>query len=185
MRKSIVLSLAAGTAVLAAGAAYGQTDSREARTRAEVEQRTTEMFGRMDANKDGVLNAADREAARREAFDAIDADKDGALSFAEFEARRDQRGDMRSGPRGPDGAGVARRGGPGGPAGLGGRGIARAADSDNDGTVTQTEFITAALARFDQADANGDGSISVEERRATRQQMRQDHRRGRPARDAG
>jgi len=139
-----------------------------------------------------VLNDADREAARRAAFDRVDADKDGAISFAEFEARRGDRGEAREARRAPDGPEFARRGGhrrsgPGfaGPGMHGDRGLARAADADKDGTITQSEFTTAALARFDKADANSDGTISLEERREARQHMRHDMRRGRPARDAG
>lgn len=175
MRKSMTLLLAA-TAALTAGAAYAQPEARGATTRAEVEQRTVERFGRMDANRDGVLNEADRDAARRQAFDSIDADKDGSISFAEFDARRDGRPEAR-----------AERGGrgPGRGDGRGGPGMARAADADNDGTVTQAEFTTAALARFDRADANNDGTISRDERRGARQQLRHHMRRGRPARDAG
>jgi len=182
MRKSLALSLAAATTLVAGGGAYAQSEPRGETTRAETERRTAELFGRMDANGDGVLDDAVREAARRAAFDTIDTDKDGAISFAEFDARRDQRreaGAERRGPGGPDRAGFGRRGGPGG------TGLARAADIDNDGTVTRAEFTTAALARFDRVDANGDGTISLEERREARQQMRHHMRRGRPARDAG
>lgn len=188
MRKSLTLSLATAAALVAAGAAYAQPESRpEPRgetTRAQAEQRLTEMFGRMDANSDGVLNEADREAARRQTFDSIDTDKDGAISFAEFEARRGERRESRA-ERGPGGSperGFARRGGPGGPRGSG---MARRADADKDGTVTQAEFTTAALARFDRADADKNGAISLEERRDARHHSRHDRRRGPPARDAG
>lgn len=180
MPRSLALSLVAASALVAAGSAYAQTESRDrTMTRAEVEQRTAERFGRMDANSDGLLNEADREAARRQTFDAIDADKDGAISFAEFDARHEQRGEARIERRGPGERGFARRGG------RGGAGMARAADADNDGTVTQAEFTTAALARFDRADADRDGTISVEERRDARRHSRHERRRGAPARDAG
>jgi Ca2+-binding EF-hand superfamily protein len=177
MRKTLTLSLAAA-AVLAAGTAAFAQDERPKgeTTRADVEKRTAEMFGRMDANDDGLLNEADREAARRKAFDSIDADKDGTLSFAEFDARRDDRREARDDRRGP---------GFGGPGMHGERGLARAADADKDGTVTQAEFTTAALARFDRADANSDGTISLEERREARQHMRHNRHRGGPARDDG
>ncbi len=174
MRKSLVLSLAA-VAALGAGTAYARGEARpepRAMTRADVEQRTSAMFARMDANADGVLDAADREATRREAFGRIDADGDGSISFAEFETRRDGRRQSRAGR---DRARPA----------FGHRGMTRTADADNDGTVTAAEFTTAALARFDKADANGDGTISLEERREARQHMRHNMRRGRPARGAG
>ncbi len=186
MRTSLTLSFAAATALLAAGAAYAQAEPRPeprgATTRADAEQRSAEMFGRMDANSDGVLNEADREAARRQAFESIDADKDGTISFAEFGSRREERSDARAdrrGPGGPGERGFDRRGRPGGP------GMARAADVNKDGSVTQAEFTTAALVRFDQADADKNGTISREERRGARHDSRHDRRRGPPARDAG
>ena len=125
-------------------------------------------------------------------FDRVDTDKNGSISFAEFEARRDDRREAREERRGPGGdgprfadRGPGMRGGPGMPGmpGMGGgRGMARMADADNEGTVTQAEFTTAALARFDQADANSDGTISLEERREARQHMRgMMHRGGRDA----
>ena len=179
MRKSLTLSLAAATAVLAAGAAYARGEPRGETTRADVEQRTADLFGRMDANADGVLSDADRAAARREAFDRIDADKDGTISFAEFDARGDGHREARAERRGPRGSGEGRFGHR-----SGGRELARGADADADGRVSQAEFTTAALARFDRADANRDGTISAEERRDARQQMRH-QRRGRAERDAG
>ena len=190
MRKSLIAVLSAATA-LAAGTAYAQVEPRPQprgdMTRTDVEQRTTEMFGRMDANDDGVLNDADREAARKQTFDSIDTDKSGSISFAEFEARRGDRDEARGARGEPGGREFAGRGGRHlrGAGMLGGRGMAREADADKDGTVTQAEFTTAALARFDQTDADKDGTISLEERREARQHMRHDMRRGRPARGAG
>jgi hypothetical protein len=68
----------------------------------------------------------------------------------------------------------------------GGRdGGARAADTNNDGTVTQAEFASAALARFDRADANKDGTISGDERREMRGPGGRPGRGPRPAPDAG
>ena len=180
MRKSLTLSLAAAATLIAGGAAYAQSEprpeSRGETTRAEAEARSAEMFGRMDANDDGVLNEADREATRREAFDRLDTDRDGSISFAEFESGKDQRRESR-----------AERGGHRGDhrRDFGRGGFARAADADSDGTVTQAEFTTAALARFDRADANSDGTISADERRDSRRDSRHERRRGRSARDAG
>jgi hypothetical protein len=181
MRKSLSLSLVAA-ALVAGGTAYAQAAPRGEMTRAAVEQRTTEMFGRMDVNDDGRLDDADREAARRETFDRIDTDGNGEISFAEFDAQRERRGESRAERRGPR----DRSGEPGmGQRGFGGRGLARAADADGDGTVSQAEFASAALERFDSADTDRNGTISLEERREARQHRRQEMRRGRPGRDAG
>jgi Ca2+-binding EF-hand superfamily protein len=181
MRKSLTLAFTAAAALFAAGTAGAQSEPRpEPRseaTRVEAEQRSAEAFGRMDANQDGVLDQADRDAARRKTFERVDTDKDGTISFAEFDARRGPRADRAPGVPGERSS--ARRGRPGG------HGMARMADADKDGTVTQAEFTTAALARFDQADANRDGTISLEERRDARHHSRRDRHRGPPARDAG
>ena len=181
MNKSLTLTLFAATALAAGTAALAQDGAtpgpapRGDLTRADIEQRTTAMFGRMDLNKDGLLNDADRAAARREAFDRVDTDKNGSISFAEFDARRDDHREARAERRGSgrDGHRFGDRG-----HGFGGHGLARTADADKDGTVTQAEFTTAALARFDQADANSDGTISLEERREARQHMRGNMHRG-------
>jgi hypothetical protein len=207
MRKIVTLSIAAAALIGASGVAYAQADAAPAReplTRAQVEQRSAKAFGRLDANKDGVLNRADRQAARdvrqqqrfarldanddgelnqadrearrKQAFDRVDADHSGGISYDEFAALRDQRIERRGERRGPEAARFERRR-PGGPDGLrgaagrgrlGGAGIARRADADRDGSITQAEFAGAALARFDRVDANKDGTISADERPAPR-----------------
>jgi Ca2+-binding EF-hand superfamily protein len=146
-------------------------------TRADVEQRTAEMFGRMDANDDGVLNDADREAARREAFDRIDADKDGTISFRRVRcaARRSRERARRRVRR----RGRARRPRLRSRPGMrGGAGWPATADADKDGTVTQAEFTTAALARFDRPTPTATARSALRTREA-RQQMRH-HSRRRP-----
>jgi len=217
MRKFVTLSIAAAALVGAGGVAYAQADggpAREPMTRDQVEQRSAEAFGRLDANKDGVLNQADRDAARetrqqqrfarldanddgqlndadrearrKEAFDRVDADHSGGISYDEFAAMREQRAERRGDrpdrdvarferrrPGGPDGErGPGRRGGRGG--------MIRAADTDQDGSVTQAEFADAALARFDRVDVNKDGTISADERPAPRRMRMMRH-----PRDAG
>jgi hypothetical protein len=182
MRKSLSVSLVAA-ALVAGGTAYAQAAPRGEMTRADVERRTNAVFERMDVNRDGRLDNADREAARRQAFDRIDTDGNGEISFAEFDAQRGLR-ETRAERRDPrNGAGETRPG-QRGMRGFGGRGMG-AADTDGDGAVSQTEFASAALARFDSADADRNGTISLEERREARQHRRQEMRRGRPGRDAG
>ena len=189
MRKIVTLSLAAAALVGAGGVAYAQADEAPALTRAQVEQRSAEAFARMDANGDGVLDRTDRDARRQErfarrdangdgalspadrdarrkaAFERLDADKSGALSLAEFSARAEQRDERRADRRGPGRRSAARLG--------------RHADTNRDGTVTQAEFASAALARFDRVDVDKDGTISAGERPARRQMRRE--RRGRDA----
>ena len=55
-------------------------------TRAEAQAKCAEMFARMDANKDGLLNDADRDARMGQMFDTLDTDKNGSISREEFNA---------------------------------------------------------------------------------------------------
>lgn len=172
MTKTFTLSLAAG-ALLLAGTAIAQTPAARSTatpaatpapaaemTRDAAQQRAAQMFTRLDANADGQLDTADRQArvetTATARFDRIDANSDGAISREEFAAVDALRGNGRGEGRGGEGR-----------MGRGGAMIG-AADADSNGTVTQAEFNTAALARFDAADANDDGTVSRAERRAAR-----------------
>ncbi|GEM_PF-3500945 len=188
MRKTIALTLATA-ALIAGGTALAQDAQRPQRverpaemTRDAVEQRANAAFERLDVNKDGTIDAADREArveqVARTRFDAADADGDGAISYDEFaalrEVRKDRRTDRRAtrverqAARGEGLRGPAARGDRRGP----GRGIARAMIGQ-DGSVSKADFIGDALSRFDAADADSDGVVTVEERRgAARENIR-------------
>ena len=164
MTKTLTISLAAG-ALLLAGTAVAQTTPAAPAaemTRDAAQQRAAQMFTRLDANADGQIDAADRQARTENRaenrFDRLDANSDGAISRTEFAAIGAMRGDGRRGRGG-------NRGGRG--EGRGGAMIGNA-DADSNGTVTQAEFNSAVLARFDAADANDDGVVSREERRAAR-----------------
>ncbi|WP_435416681.1 hypothetical protein WAB17_07205 [Parerythrobacter aurantius] len=177
--KKIALILATGSLV-AAGAAVAQTAAPRGdgppATRAAVAERTEAMFARMDANGDGVLSEADKAARAAEHFARMDTNGDGMLSQAEFLAAREARADKRderqaAGGDRRGGGRMGMRGGRGGP-----ESMLQRADADSNGQVTKAEFQSAALARFDRADANGDGTISAEERKAARQAMRGERR---------
>ena len=146
MRRTLTLSIAA-LAVLAGSAAQaqpapGNAQPRPDMTREQAQTMADRMFTRADANSDGRLDEADREARQRARFDRLDADKDGALSFAEMQDSR-ERGGKRMGRA--DGHGDRqhmrgeRRRGMGGPGGGWGhmRQMARAADTNEDGAISQ------------------------------------------------
>ena len=168
MRK-LTISLLAGAAVLAAsGVALAQDGpGRNAQlTRAAAQEHAAAAFTRMDANGDGKVDAADREARHKAHFNRIDADGNGAVSYEEFSAQHGKRDGRRAG-RGdrPEGERMGMRGSHM----MGMRGMA---DADKDGTLTQAEFTAAALARFDAADADKNGTVTAAERKAQRDQMR-------------
>ncbi|QVM84969.1 EF-hand domain-containing protein [Novosphingobium decolorationis] len=191
--KTIALGLTAASLALG-GAAYAQDDAprgpRHAMmdadkdgivTRAEAQAAAEAMFTRMDVNKDGKIDAADREArqtARRTAmFEKLDTNGDGSISKDEFmSAERGHRGDR--GDRGPRADGEGRHGkhhmrrGHHGPRHGGGMMMMRMADTNKDGAITREEAVAAALTHFDMVDADKDGQITPEERKAAHEKMR-------------
>lgn len=205
MKKPIILTLSMA-AMLAAGGAYaaqgqfqGQlkpkmdADGNGVITRAEAQAQATSMFARMDVNRDGKIDQADRQLRREtmktHMFERLDANKDGTLSKAEFLAGRGagERGGRRQHMAGAneDGAGMHRRGGRGGKMRGGMMGAARVADADKDGAITPAEFTTAALTRFDAMDTNKDGQVTRAERQAARAQMKAQWQQQRNARTQG
>lgn len=181
MKKISLLTLGAAliaVPVLAApGGGKGDADGNGVLTRAEAQANATQMFAKMDANKDGKVDATDRAARHAEMqakrFAAFDANSDGSISKAEW----DQHGADRAAKRGERkekrvAAGEAGEGKQGGMRGhhgkRGGHGGWMKADADGDKAISQAEFQTAALARFDAADANKDGQVTAEERQAQR-----------------
>jgi hypothetical protein len=174
--RKLTLSLLAGAAAIAAGGvAYAQAPSAGGElTRAGVQQRAAQAFERMDANSDGKLDQADRAARHKARFDRIDADSNGAISYAEFTATHGERAE-----RG-DRAGRGERMGRGGRGGhrmdMRGGFMGGKADAGSDGAITQAEFQAAALQRFDRSDADNNGTVTAEERKAAREAMRQQRR---------
>lgn len=211
MNRFSKISVGLSAAALAiAGAACAQSpaappggserDRPEARTqtRAEAQARAEAMFARLDVNKDGKLDRADREARRQERrsalFDRLDADKDGAISKVEFMADRGPdsdrgrdrgsphpEGDMPPPPGGPEASGDRpspdhaerhrRHGGPRGDMKRRMPGFGKA-DDNRDRSITRSEFVAAALQRFDAIDTDKDGKVTPQERRAAHDRMR-------------
>ncbi|MBA3729505.1 MAG: EF-hand domain-containing protein [Sphingomonas sp.] len=173
--------------------------------RADVGTHVRTMFERFDTNRDGFITKAETEAAkakrgehivrRRGAgspgapqanrgvmFDRIDANRDGSISRAEFEAapkRQERRIAIRTdGDKagGAHGMGMM-RGMRMGMGGLGGR-MFEEADANRDGKVSLQEATASAYRHFDMADANRDGQITREERMQMHQRMRSERKPG-------
>ena len=168
-RKSkIIAGSLAAIATLGAGAAIAQTQTaRPDMTRAAATQRAATMFQKMDANSDGRIDAADREARQEARFARLDTNGDGTISEDEFNAKRDRRANMGERTAGDR---MGKRGGMRGHRGMHGMrgGMMKGADANNDGAITQAEFSAAMLARFDAADTDRNGTISATEREAQR-----------------
>lgn len=173
-------------------------------TRDEAVQRVRDHFTKLDTNRDGVLTREEADAARSKiagerrekvarrlaekganrgaAFDRLDTNKDGSISREEFAAGRQVRRERVIVMR--DGETVADSGAPGAPGArvfrmhrMGGLGRLHGrmfdqADANRDGRVTLQEATDAALRHFDMADANRDGRLTPEERMQVRQRIR-------------
>lgn len=163
MSKTMIL---AGVAVLALGGAAvaQQPGADRVMTRETLVDRQVERLRAMDADGDGQVSQAEAEASRAErmaerrvaAFDRLDADKDGMISRAEFEARPERAG-PRAAHRGP-------------------RGERRAQRVAERYPISIAEAETRAAERFARMDANGDGQVTADERRAARDAMRAERR---------
>jgi hypothetical protein len=199
MKKFILLAglaLAAGSAVPAfAQPQDARRGPAQPLTRADVQSRVDQRFGRLDADRDGFVTQAEiraqaearraeRQARRGERraqlFARLDANRDGSISREEFENRPQLRGgdreDRRAARGERRGERFARHGGPRGGRGalmarFGARAFA-ALDADRDGRVSRAEANARALARFDRVDANRDGTITLDERRSAREAFR-------------
>ena len=106
-----------------------------------------------DTNGDGLISKSEAAALPRfaERFDQVDANRDGQVSFEELRAFH-----------------AAHRGGHG-------KKFLKMVDTDKDGKVSKAEALAAAAARFDRADADKDGVITEEERKAARHGHRGGH----------
>lgn len=174
-KKLIFLTLGAALIAVPVIAAPGSADRNATQTRTEAQAHAAEKFAKMDANKDGKIDASDRTVRRAEMqakmFDRLDANKDGSVSKAEWDQHSADRAAKRGEKHAAAGAEGGKRGMRGHHGGRGGHGdmmIGRA-DTDGDKAISLAEFQTAALARFDAADANKDGQVTAEERAAQRQ----------------
>ncbi|WP_022683798.1 EF-hand domain-containing protein [Sphingobium bisphenolivorans] len=142
-------------------------------TKAELTTALNARFAKLDANRDGKLDTADRDLLRQQRLDArfaaLDTDKNGQISKAEFTAGHQERfgrGDAGGRRGGPDG-----HHGRGGHHGLG-RGMMFGGSGEAGASVTREQFLARPIAMFDKADTNKDGKVTADEMKAARQAMR-------------
>ena len=164
----MVLSVTSAAALHAAPV-KADADGNRVITKSEAMASADARFAKIDVNGDGTLNADDRTAMMAKLFTIIDTDKNGAISQNEFvaahKAGAERRADRRE--RRLERIGVSMREGRQ-RARIGAIALMSRADINGDKSVSQAEYRAAIDARFGKADANQDGSISIEERQATR-----------------
>lgn len=179
-----MLALAGGAPAQPPGGPDGPERPGGDVTRQQVIERVDRRFARLDADNDGrftpeearALGEQRREQRTDRMFDRMDLDHNGSITREE--ARQAHARHMAE--RGNRGPGMRHRrmrmSGPGGPGMGGGRLFGE------QGFVTREQLRERALARFDRADANHDGTLTAEERRAARGRFRERlrERRGQP-----
>lgn len=172
MRKSFLAGgIAALSLSLVGGAVFAQQGpDRRARadadgdgriSQAEFVQQRAERLARLDSDRDGSVDSAEAASAmaahrgeRMTArFDRLDADRDGSVSRSEFEAAQQAR--------------VGRHGG------RAGRMQQR---MERRGPVSIEQAQARAAETFARLDADRDGYLTMQERRAGREQMREQRR---------
>jgi len=179
------------------GVAVAQTAAPQRPARAAMAQpvsqadfvaRRVERLRAADANHDGTVTAEEMRAAgqakraeRRAAlFDRLDANKDGSISRAEFDAPRAEGQRAGRGERGPraEHAGRGHRGGMH-------RGAQRMGrNGEGRFPIVIAEAEQRATASFTRLDADHDGTLTAEERRAGMQARRAEMREKRQERRA-
>ena len=181
MNRTILAAGVAALAVLAAGSTLAQqTQVRGARadadndgrvSRAEFVDARIARLTAIDANRDGSVSAEERQSGmdtRRNQrvsarFETLDKNGDGQISREEFTAPREARA----------GRADHNRMRHGGHRGHRGPGAERGPNAEARGPISIADARTRATSRFDRIDANRDGFITVEERRAAHQAMRE------------
>jgi Ca2+-binding EF-hand superfamily protein len=149
----------------------GAMMAEESNMRGRVsEEEMAQLRGHAPAAETPTERHARWSEHRNEAWSSADADGNGSLNRAEYDAMNEARGArMRAhvSHTGSEGRDMRH-----------GNHFARM-DSDSDGRVTLAELSQRALARFDRADANGDGTVTPEERSAAHRAMRSERRENR------
>ncbi|NJM49801.1 MAG: hypothetical protein HC843_02040 [Sphingomonadales bacterium] len=188
---ALVIGVAATVAIAAPNsgerAMKADADGNGMISKSETMAAADERFAKMDVDGNGQIDTADREAKVRQNFAEMDSNKDGTLTEAEFvaghkakmEERKERRSAMINRGEG-EMRGEGRRGGKGkrGGRGHGGDDAGKwgMADTNGDKAISRQEYDAATLARFTKADADGDGNITREERRAHRKAMREERK---------
>ena len=142
-----ILLLASGIAFV--GGAFAADDWKSGKS-------AEEKFKMMDSDGNGSVSAAEHAAGAERMFVDLDADKDGNVTAAEMDAAHPA-------------AGAAREGRPVGK--MSSADKIKTIDSNADGSLSAAEHASGSQARFTKADTDGDGSLTVDEVKASHAAM--------------
>jgi Ca2+-binding EF-hand superfamily protein len=134
-------TLAAALILAGAGIAAAQTSTDSSGSKPEQTQR---MFQRIDADKDGKITLVEMEEWRTTAIFRLDADEDGKVTRAEVDGAMAKQAEKTGKTR--DSSQFFGR-----------------FDLNGDGSIDHDELNQAGTERFQSADKNSDGAITLEE----------------------
>lgn len=184
MKTTLIATSAAGALAILAGAALAQSTAG-----APTEPARAPHAMRADADRDGRISRTEFVDGRIARLTAVDANRDGSVSAEErrsgMDTRRNQRVSARFETLDKNGDGALSREefaagpGPGRRQGMADHRGHRGGSSERAQArrpVPIAEAQTRVAARFDRLDLDRDGFITVQERRAARDTMRDQHR---------
>lgn len=145
MKKTIIISTLAGSAVLLTGLVAVAQDGGPS-LRGEGMNR---MLENVDTNKDGMIDKAEVDAKKASKFGEIDTNGDGVITGADIMAHREAERKKRMAER-----------------------ITARLDTNGDGTISEAEFLAAPDRMFDRADRNNDGVVDAEELEKAKKKMK-------------
>lgn len=163
MKTKLIAAALAATVLAGGGVALAQ-NTQNAATQDAPKPPRGGLFVHADANKDGVVTREELLASIDARFAKGDTNKDGKIDATERQTAGKAAREARL--EGADGHGRRGMRGPGGP-GMGGPG--KRADANNDGVLTRDEARAPALKLFAYVDRNNDGRIDKAEAAAFRE----------------
>ncbi len=109
----------------------------------EMNASMSERFGKLDADGSGTITIEEMSVKRQEFFNKLDTDNSGTISQEEAKAARELRREMKKERR-------ATR-------------IMERYDTDKDGKISREEYQAVVMERFDNADTDNSGFITIEQ----------------------
>ena len=116
-------------------------------------QASEDKIRMMDANRDGMISAAEHTAGARQMFEKMDADRDGRVTSAEMDASQ---GAQEGGTPAPTMSSAEK---------------IKVIDADKDGAITAAEHEAGSRGMFSSMDVDGDGNLTAAEMQAGHQKM--------------
>jgi Ca2+-binding EF-hand superfamily protein len=118
----------------------------------EMTVKSSERFEKLDKDGNGTISVEEMTVRKKEFFDKLDADGSGTISQEEAKAFREKKGERKKERH-------ATR-------------IMERFDADKDGKISREEYQSVVMERFDNADTDGTGFITIDQVQDLRGKMK-------------